>query len=401
MVVKASEASLQSTAKPAASHLRLTCNEAGPTPPVWIEINLPAIQHNLRQIRRHLAPSVKILAVIKANAYGHGLLPVAQALRQAGADFLGVASVVEALALRRAGIGGKILVLGQCLPEEASSVVKHELIQAIGDGSSAEALAEAACRQGKPASVHLKVDTGMGRYGVWHEEAFTLYRRLLELTPLKAEGIFTHLSMAGQNVEATEEQLLRFSKLLQRLERAKLPVGIRHAANSVGLLRFPGCHLDLVRTGLLIYGASPIKEGQPLKLKPALALKSRVRFLKMIEPGRTVSYGGTYQASRKTLVATVPIGYAHGYTRALSNKAEILVRGVRVPVIGRITMEDLMCDVTSVPGVAVGQEVVAIGRQGNEWLTAEELAQHARTIPYEILVGLSPAIPRRYIQTPV
>ncbi|MBI3322889.1 MAG: alanine racemase [Candidatus Omnitrophica bacterium] len=363
--------------------------------PVWIEVDLAAIRSNFRQVRRHVAPGVKVLAVIKANGYGHGLLPVAQTLSEAGADFLAVASVVEAVALRRSGVGAGILVLGQCLPEEAPLVVEHRLIQAVGDEPSTRALSRAAVRAEKPACVHLKVDTGMGRYGVWHEEAAALLRRIADLPGIQPQGVFTHLGMAGQNAQATEEQLSQFSRLLGELEREGLPAGLRHAANSVGLIRFPGSHWDLVRTGLLVYGCSPIKGEHPLELRPALSLKSRVRFLKRVAAGRTVSYGGTWAAERPSRVATVPVGYAHGYTRALSNKAQLLVRGRRAPVIGRITMEDLMCDVTDIPGVEVGDEVVLIGRQGEEQVTAEELARAAGTIPYEILVGLSPSIPRR------
>ena len=365
--------------------------------PVWIEVDLEAIRENFRQIRRHVPEPVQILTVIKANGYGHGLLPVAQALSEAGADFLAVASGVEAVALRRSGVGAKILVLGQCLPEEAPRVVEHRLIQAVGDEAVARALSEAAVRAGSPAAVHLKVDTGMSRYGIWHEEAAALLKKVAGLPGIEPQGVFTHLAMAGQSVQATENQLANFSRLLGDLAKEGLPAGLRHAANSVGLIRYPEAHWDLVRTGLLVYGCSPIRGEQPLQLRPALALKSRIRFLKEVPVGRTVSYGGTWEAQRPTRLATVPVGYAHGYTRALSNKAELLVRGRRAPVVGRITMEDLMCDVTDVPGVAVGDEVTLIGRQGEEQVTAEELARHARTIPYEILVGLSPNIPRRYL----
>ena len=368
-----------------------------PTPPVWIEVDLSAIQKNFRQIRRFVSPHVKVLSVIKANAYGHGLLPVARALTEAGSDLLAVASVVEAVALRQAGVSGKILVLGQLLPEEAPLVAQYKLTQAIGDLGAAKAISRAVSLGERPVEVHLEVDTGMGRYGVWHEEAVSLFRRLMEFPGIHCEGIFTHLSSGGQSAQVTEEQLLRFGQLIQRLEKARLPIGIRHAANSVGMLRYPESHWDLVRTGLLIYGASPVKEAQPIEIRPALSLKSRVRFIKAMQPGQTVSYGATWKAERPSVVATVPVGYAHGYVRALSNKADLLVRGVRAPVIGRITMEDLMCDVTGLPGVQVGDEVVLIGRQGKEQITAEELARHARTIPYEILVGLSPSIPRRYL----
>ena len=364
--------------------------------PVWIEVDLAAIRHNFRAVRQFVPTRVKILTVVKANAYGHGILPVARALTEAGTDALAVASVVEAIALRQAGMEGPILILGQCLPEEAPEVVKHGLIPSLGEFTAAAALSQAACASEKPVSFHLKVDTGMSRYGAWHQEAEDLYQRILDLPGLKPQGIFTHLAMAGQNVEATQEQLLHFERLLRHLQERGLPMGLRHAANSVGLIKFPSSHWDLVRTGLLLYGASPLKEGNPLELRPALSLKSRIRFLKTIQPGQTVSYGGTFRAQRQTLVATVPVGYAHGYTRALSDRADLLIRGSRARVVGRVTMEDLMADVTDIPAVEVGDEVVLIGHQGNDAVTAEDLARAARTIPYEILVGLSPNIPRVY-----
>lgn len=369
---------------------------AVPTAPVWIEVDLSAVRHNFTQIRRHVGPDRQLLTVVKANAYGHGLLPISKTLTEAGADLLGVASVAEGISLRQSGVEGKVFVMGPLLPEEARLVVEHQLTQAVGDEAGAQVLSDAACFLERPVAVHLKVDTGMGRYGVWHEEAVVLYQKLLQMRGLKVEGLFTHLSSAGQNPRVTEEQLMHFRQVVEQLQTAGFPTGLRHAANSVGLLKFPESHWDLVRTGLLIYGVSPVKEGQPLDLRSALSLKSRVRFLKTVQPARTVSYGGTWKAERPTVVATIPIGYAHGYSRALSNQGKLLIRGRRAPVIGRVTMEDLMADVTDIPGVAVGDEVVLIGRQENETMSAEELARCASTIPYEILVGLSPRIPRVY-----
>ena len=380
-------------------------NQAAPTflaqaqaTPVWMEIDLSAVRYNLRQVKQFVGPRVKVLSVVKANAYGHGLVPVAKALSEAGTDLLGVASVLEGITLREEGVEGKILVLGQHLPEEAALVAEHGLTQAVGDWQSVVSLNEAASRTDRPIDIHLKIDTGMSRYGVWWEEAAALAGRIADLRAVRMDGILTHLAMAGQNSDATQDQLGRFDQVLRGFEEKKLPTGLRHAANSVGLIKFSGSHWDLVRTGLLVYGASPLKEDirRPFELKPALSLKSRIRFLKTVPAGRGVSYGATYQTSRPTQVATVPIGYAHGYSRALSNRAHVLVRGARAQVIGKITMEDMMVDVTDVPGAAIGDEVVLIGRQGTEQISAEELARHARTIPYEILAGLSPSIPRRY-----
>ncbi|MCM8794988.1 MAG: alanine racemase [Candidatus Omnitrophica bacterium] len=366
--------------------------------PVWIEVNLEAIRQNIQQIKQFIGPRVKLLGVIKANAYGHGLLPIGWTLAQAGVDFLGVASVLEAVKLRGQGINGKILVLGQLLPEEAPLVIENRLIQAAGDRESIAALSAAASRAGTRAEIHLKVDTGMSRYGVWWEQARALAEEISRLPNIRVAGILTHLSMAGQNTDAVTEQLQRFSSVVSALEKDRFPVGLKHAANSVSLLKFPGSHWDLVRSGLLLYGCSPLKDSKGVfPLRPALSLKSRIRFLKTIPQGRGVSYGGTYQASRLTKVATIPVGYAHGYPRALSNRSSVLVRGLRAQVIGKITMEDLMLDVTDIPQVRVGDEVVLIGRQGSDMISAEELARHARSIPYEILAGLSANIPRRYL----
>ena len=377
--------------------VRLTTWEGVVPPPVWIEVDLSAVARNFVRIRKWIPPGVKILTVVKANAYGLGLLPVTRALVDAGADYLAVASVVEGVALRQAGIPGKILVLGQLLPDEAPLVAYYDLTQALGDEPSASALSRAAVQFQKPVAFHLKVDTGMGRYGVWHEEAMPLLERLTDLPGLQREGIFTHFSSAGQSIPISEEQMLRYRQLVERMSQRHYPTGLRHVANSVGLIRFPESYWDMVRTGLLLYGASPVRENQPFFVEPTLALKSRIRFIKRIEPGRTVSYGGTFRAENPTVVATLPVGYAHGYARALSNKAAVLVRGRRAPVIGKITMEDLMIDVTAIPDAAIGDEAVLIGRQGDDQITAEELARHARTIPYEILVGLSPSVPRRYL----
>jgi len=365
--------------------------------PVWIEMDLSAFGHNLSQIRQLVGSKTQVLAVVKANAYGHGLLPVARALVAAGADQLGVAHAVEGITLRQNELRQKILVLGQILPDEVPGVVENGLIPAVGDATIAEALSQEGLRCQRQVEVHLKVDTGMGRYGVWHEEALELAQHLKTLPGIKLQGIFSHLAMAGQSAEATTAQINRFSRLLEKMPQAGLKAGIRHLANSVGLVRFPASRLDLVRTGLLLYGISPIREGRlPLELKAPLTLKAQVRFLKTLPAGQSVSYGGTFKALRPTRVATIPIGYAHGYPRSLSNRACLLIQGRRVPVVGKITMEDLMADVTDIPEVRIGDEVVLIGSQGQERITTGELARHARTIPYEILAGLTPRIPRFY-----
>ncbi|MBI4226936.1 MAG: alanine racemase [Candidatus Omnitrophica bacterium] len=373
-----------------------------PLPVTWVEVDLEAILRNAHAIRRRLAPTTQLLAVVKANAYGHGLLHVAETLAAARvADALGVASLTEGIALRNHGLTLPILVMGPIVPEEAPLVARHRLTQAVCTRPVALALARAAQRGKDPIRVHLKVDTGMGRYGVPHQEALAFARWLRRFPSLLMEGLFTHLACADADAAFTQRQLALFRRLVADCERSAIYIPQKHAANSMGLLAYPEAQWDLVRAGLALYGISP-KAGwtPPVVLTPALAWKSRVALLKSVPAGTPISYGATYRTARPTRIATIPVGYAHGYSRRLSNRGQVSVGGRRAPVVGRVTMDHLMVDIGARPGVQVGSPVTLLGRDRAATITADHLAAWSGTIPYETLCGITPAVPRRYLPIP-
>jgi len=373
--------------------------------PTWIDIDLGAIAHNLGLVRETLASETELLIPIKANAYGHGALEVAKLLEHKGVAFLGLATVDEAVFLREKGIRIPILILNAVLEKEIEAVLEHDLIQTISDEESAKQLEKAASRRKRIVPVHVKVDTGMGRLGLWHEEAFFLMEALQHYPHLFVEGIYTHFANADEtDPKRTKEQLGHFQELISTLKKKSLLPQWRHIANSAGLLYHPESHLNLARPGLAVYGIHPCppregKEGAS-QLQPALTLTSRIVYLKRTPKGRKISYGGTYTTSKETLIATLPIGYADGYNRLLSNKGKVLVRGQFAPIVGRVCMDQTMIDVGEVPKVSVGDEVVLIGRQGNHEIRVDELATHCNTISYEILTSLSSRIPRCYRKSP-
>lgn len=369
-----------------------------PQPSTWVEVDLQAIRANTQAVRRLLKATTQLLAVVKANAYGHGMLHVAEALeRPRLADLFGVASLAEGIALRNHGIALPILLLGPIFPEEAPLVAQHNLTATVCARPVAQALSRAGERAREPVRVHLKVDTGMGRYGVWHTETLTFTRWLRRLPGILMEGLYTHLSSAVQDRVATERQLICFKGLVAQLERAGMYVPLKHVANSMGLLGYPDSHWDLVRAGLALYGISP-RAGwtPPVPLTPALNWRARVAFVKSVPAGRTISYGGTYRTVRRTRIATLPVGYALGYALRCSNRAQVLAGGRRVPVVGRVTMDHTMVDVG--PGVSVqaGDVVTLLGGDRRQRICAEELARWGGTIAYDVLCGISPTVPRRY-----
>lgn len=372
-----------------------------PQPITWVEVDLEAIGANARAVRRLLKPTTQLMAVVKANAYGHGLLHVAEFLAaQRLADCFGVASLTEGIALRNHGITRPILVMGQVLPEEAPLVARHTLTATICTKPVVRALAAAGRRAKEPVRIHLKVDTGMGRYGIWHAEALAFARWVRQQPGVLMEGLYTHLASAVQDRAVTEQQLTLFRMLVAALERAGLYVPLKHVANSMGLLSYPKSHWDLVRTGLVLYGVSP-RAGwsPPVPLTPALRWRARVAFVKSVPADRPISYGGTYRTVRRTRIVTIPVGYAHGYPLRGSNRAAVLIEGRRLPVVGRVTMDHLM--VEAGPGVkakvAIGQAATLLGRDRRDVIQPGELARWGGTIAYEILCGISPAIPRRYL----
>lgn len=365
---------------------------------VWAEIDLSALERNFKFIKRQISPGVKILGVVKSDAYGHGLLPISRRLLKLGVDYLGVGNVEEAILLRE-DLNSKIpiLILGNILPQQAGSIAKYDLTQALCNMEIANCLNREAKRRKKTIKIHLKVDTGMGRVGIWHEDALKFIRNLKKLNFLKLEGVFTHLSCADTDRSFTDLQIRLFRKLLKKLKDEKFQIKFQHAANSAGLIGFKNSHFNLVRPGLLIYGACPKdKFIKRFDLKPVLNLKAKVIFVKRVPPGRSISYGRSYTTTENTKIATLPFGYAHGYPRSLSNKAKVLIKGKRFPIVGRVCMDQTMVDIGREMPVRIGEEAVLIGRQGKELIRVEELARLAETIPYELLCSIGSGVNRFY-----
>jgi alanine racemase len=356
--------------------------------PTWAEVDLGALTRNLKRIRSRM-PGVKVMFVVKANAYGHDAALCARAAEKArAADWLGVSSVEEGVALRDAGLKLPILVLGSLYPfESALAAAAYDLTPIVASLESGRRLAEVAKRLRRTIDVHVKVDTGMGRIGVRPEATYPLILALKSLPGVRVQGLYTHLACAESDPSFTSLQLKSFRRVVSELSHRGLRPPLVHAANSAGALRYPAARWDMVRPGLAAYG---LYEG----FEPVLTLKSKIVFLKTIPKGAAVSYGSTWRAKRPTRVATLPVGYGDGYARSYSNKASVLVGGRRCPVIGRVTMDQVMTDVTDVPRTAVGDDAVLIGRQGRAEIGALELSRLCATIPYETVTALSSRVPR-------
>jgi alanine racemase len=365
--------------------------------PTWAEIDLDAIRHNLACIRGLIDKKVKVMAVVKANAYGHGIGRISRVLVEDGVSYLGVATVDEALNLRRFGIDAPVLVLGSVLEHEAKAAVENNITLTLCDQGLLEVLTDMAKRTGSRSKVHIKVDTGMGRLGVWHEEAFGFIKEACSRKEIEVEGVYTHFSSAGRDKMVTRLQLNSFEQVLKEMESAGLNAKYKHAANSIAVVDWERSHLNLVRPGILLYGVYPKEDfRRDFKLRPVMNLKTRIVHLKETPPGRSISYGRTYITQKWTKIATIPIGYADGYGRILSNKAEALLKGQYVRVVGMVTMDQTLLDVGHVKDARVGDEVVLIGRQGEAEILIEKIAKLAGTIPYEILSAITDRVPRIY-----
>lgn len=367
--------------------------------PTRAEVDLGAIARNVGRAKLLAGEAAEVMAVVKAEAYGHGLVPVARAALGAGAAWLGVANPDEAAPLRAARIRRPILVLGPIGREWSETVVRLGLHQCLGDPGQADGLARAAAAAGKRQPVHLKVDTGMGRVGVPPREARRAAEHIAGLPSLVLVGLMTHFADAeADDPGYAREQLRAFGDACRELAAAGIPVRWRHAANSGALLALPEARFDLVRPGILLYGCHPrggLRPGDS-PLAPALRLRTEIRQLKDLPRGATVSYGRSYVAPRDIRVATLPIGYADGVGRLLSNRGQVLIRGRRAPIIGRICMDMTLVDVTEVPEARVADEAVLIGRQGEEEITADEFAAWQGTISHEVLCRIGPRVPRVY-----
>lgn len=360
------------------------------------EINLSNLLHNLKQVRSMIAPGCRILAVVKANAYGHGIVEVSRELEKAGVDMFGVAIVEEGICLRGAGIEKDILVLGAVCESHASDIVRWRLTPVVYTMPVAEALSEAAVNAGMILPAHVKVDTGMRRIGIGPDMAAVFAGRISQLKGLRIEGIMTHFAEADlQNREFVQEQLGSFDSICKEIEKSGINIPLKHTANSAAIIDMKESHLDMVRPGIMLYGYPPsLFLSKRVDLRPVMTLKSRIIYIKNVPPKTGVSYGRTFTTKRETVVATIPIGYADGYSRSLSNIGQVIIRGRRVPVIGRVCMDMTMADVTDVQGVQTGDEVIIIGEENGESITADDIAHWTGTISYEVLCGIGERVER-------
>jgi alanine racemase len=366
--------------------------------PTVATVDLTALAHNLAQFRRILSPRCDVLAVVKANAYGHGAIETSRTLIRHGVTRLAVFSTEEGVALRQAGIPVPIIVLGPVFQEQFGDLFDHHLTPVVSDLSILTALAQATASRGVSHSIHLKIETGMGRLGLTEDELVALILSHKFPSSLRLEGLMTHLADAdGTDLAATEEQIRRFNRALKVVLERGFQVPLVHVSNSGGAVRFPSAHFSLVRPGIMLYGYHTLPPTiQAPDLRPVLSLKTRIAQLRTIQSGGTVSYNRTFTARRPTRIAVLPIGYANGLSRRLSNRGSVLIRGQRAPIAGLVCMDMVMVDVTEIPDAAVGDETVIIGLQGNDEITASDIAKWTDTIPYEVLCAIGSQIPRLY-----
>lgn len=369
--------------------------------PTYAEIDLGVIRNNINAIRANLPAGVKFMAVVKANAYGHGIYEAATAAVNAGAEFLGVAIPDEGAFLRKMGITAPTLVLGSLSPAEFEGSIECGLSVTIFSPSTLKALNECAKRLNKVVNIHIKYDTGMNRIGIKTLDELSNFLILLkDCEQLKLEGMFTHFAVSEiEDTSFTIEQNKRFVEAATLLKQTGYSDILLHASNSGAALSLPNSlSYDMVRCGIAIYGYRPSPTcGVSVNIRPALSWKTSITQIKEIYPTETVSYGRRFTASEKRLVATLPVGYGDGYRRNMSMKAEVLIAGLRAPIIGSICMDQCMVDITDIPNISVGDEVVLIGAQGEGYISANELANWADTISYEIVLGISPRVPRIYL----
>jgi alanine racemase len=381
-------------------------------PLVWAEVDLEAIAHNVRELRRITGSGAGLMAVVKANAYGHGVIEVTRKALENGADSLGVARIEEGIELRKAGFSESVLIFGYTPPALAHSLIAFDLTQTVWSYTTAQALSDVAVSSNKRIKVHLKVDTGMGRLGLLPDcrrppateqnlmgNAIREAASISSLAGLKLEGVYTHFATADSSDKSyAGKQFEIFVDFLNELRRAGMNPPLCHAANSAAIIDMPETHLDMVRAGIAIYGLYPSDEVNKRKiaLKPAMTLKSKIVHLKKVPPGFKVSYGSTYQTPKPTTIASIPVGYADGFNRLLSSRGQMLVRGRRAPIVGRVCMDQTMLDVGHIPDVDLEDEVVIFGRQGYESITVDEIAATLNTINYEIVSALTARVPRIY-----
>lgn len=368
-------------------------------PRVHADIDLDAVCHNMEEMRRLVHPHTKLMAVIKTDGYGHGAVPIARELEPL--DYVygyAVAAEEEGLALRTAGIKKPVLILGYTFPEQYEALLQAQITPAVFTLEAAELLSETAGRLHVTARIHIKLDTGMGRVGfLVSEESADLIARIAKLPHIIMEGMFTHFARADERDKTSaNRQLTEFLRMGEMLEERGVHIPLKHCSNSAGILDLPEANLDLVRAGITLYGLHPSEEVhlERMDMRPVLSLKSRVAHVKTLPAGYGISYGSTYVTADERRIATIPVGYGDGYARSLSNKGDVLIRGRRAPICGRVCMDQFMVDVTDIPGVCVGDDVTLVGADGEDHITLEELGEKSGRFNYEFACDLGKRIPR-------
>lgn len=369
--------------------------------PAWLEISPANLQYNCETVKKIVGDQVKVCAVVKANGYGHGVIETSKACLAAGAEFLAVAMLTEAMELREAGFTCPILILGWTPEEGYEQAIQQQIRLAVFDAEEAARLNAKALAMGKKALVHLKLDTGMSRIGFQADETgLATAEAILNMEGITVEGIFSHFSKADEADKTfARNQLAIFKQFCAQLEeRTGVHIPIRHMAASAGIIDLPEGHLDMVRPGIMLYGFQPSAEmHNTADLKPALVWKARVGRVQLLPAGRLIGYNGTFELKQDTLVATVPVGYADGYNRLLSNYGYVLCQGKKLPIIGKVCMDQFMVDASQVPQLQVGDEVTLLGTDGDVSITVTEMAAMLKTIEHEIVCGIAPRVPKFYI----
>ncbi len=366
--------------------------------PTWLEINLDILAGNIGRLRDLIGTDVKMLLTVKADAYGHGAVQVAESVNRL-VDMFGVATLDEAFEIKRAGIRTPILVLSPVLAKEIPQVVATGVAVTLSSASFARRLSECAAGQSRTVNFHIEVDTGMGRTGLFPDEAREEIAEAVGLPSINFAGLYTHFPVSDTDPSFTRRQVEQFHSFVSKLRADGIDVPLLHSANSGAIAAVPESRLDMVRPGLLMYGYHPAGSSAEVGVQPVMSWKTRLVQLRTLGPGRPVSYGRTFVTKRETLMGIVPVGYGHGYPFQLSNRGEMIISGRRIPILGRVTMDMTMVDLTDLPEApAAGDEVVLIGEQGDASIGLHELADRAGTIPYEILCGISKRVPRTYFK---
>lgn len=367
--------------------------------PTWVEIDLDAFKWNIDRVREKISDDVKIMLVVKADAYGHGAVHISKCAAEYGVDMLGVATTDEGVQLRKAGIGLPILITSPILEDEIDKLIENSLSASVSTFKFAEAASRMAVVKGKICRIHIEIDTGMGRAGFSSGDAVGEVSRIAGLEGLELEGIFTHFPTADSDHDFTNDQIREFERIADELKRKGIVFKYTHAANSAGIINFPSSHFNMVRPGLAVYGHTPsVDLNNKIELVPVMSFKSKILLVREFPPGASISYGRTYITNEPRIIGTVAAGYGHGISHRLSNRGEVLFRGERVPIVGRVTMDMTMVDLTGFDDVRVGEEVVIFGKQGGEKIDVDDTAQWDGTLNYEVLCRISKRVVRVYMK---